>query len=129
MFQLQHIDHIAFRVRDVERSAAWYQETLGLERLARTPVGSVPVELVSGNTAVALFPLSPAEAGGTHRLDYFTPWHLAFRTNRDNFEKARVILEQKGIAVEFADHGYSQSIYFYDPDGCRLEFTTYEVGA
>jgi hypothetical protein len=39
----------------------------------------------------------------------------------------KMISAAAGIAFEFQDHAVSQSIYFDDPDGLRLELTTYEV--
>jgi catechol 2,3-dioxygenase-like lactoylglutathione lyase family enzyme len=52
--------------------------------------------------------------------------HLAFRVDRENFELAQQDLRAAGIEFEFADHDVSHSIYFSDPDGVRLELTTYE---
>jgi catechol-2,3-dioxygenase len=46
---------------------------------------------------------------------------------RENFDNAQDDLRTRGIAFEFQDHAVSQSIYFEDPDGLRLELTTYEV--
>lgn len=126
MFTLQHIDHIAFQVRDVERSAQWYQEVLGLER-HQHDAWTIPVELCLGNTCLALFPMNSTQARTPEASHYFANWHLAFRANRANFEEAKAELERRGIEVHFEDHRISHSIYFNDPDGCRLEITTYEV--
>jgi catechol 2,3-dioxygenase-like lactoylglutathione lyase family enzyme len=52
---------------------------------------------------------------------------VAFRVDRENFEAAQADLERRGISFEFSDHGAAHSIYFLDPDGLRLELTTYEV--
>jgi len=54
--------------------------------------------------------------------------HFAFRADRANFETARRELAAKGIVVSYQDHDISHSIYFSDPDGHRLEITTYEPG-
>jgi catechol-2,3-dioxygenase len=32
-----------------------------------------------------------------------------------------------GIPFEFSDHGIAHSVYISDPDGHRIEITTYEV--
>jgi catechol-2,3-dioxygenase len=53
--------------------------------------------------------------------------HFAFRTDRDNFERARRELPARGVAVTFQDHEVSLSIYMKDPDGHTVEITTYEV--
>ena len=51
--------------------------------------------------------------------------HLAFRADGENFAKARQELTERGLEVEFQDHGLAHSIYFHDPDGHEIEITTY----
>jgi catechol-2,3-dioxygenase len=53
--------------------------------------------------------------------------HLAMRANRRNFLAAQKELKKRGIEFEFSDHQISHSIYFRNPDGHRLEITTYEL--
>jgi catechol 2,3-dioxygenase-like lactoylglutathione lyase family enzyme len=124
--ELEGIDHVAIGVRDVERSAKWYIEVLGFERLHEGVWGGVPTFVGKGNTGIALFPASanakPASIGREIRL-----LHLAFRANRENFLAAQRELETRGIKLEFQDHEISNSIYFRDPDGHQLEITTYEL--
>ncbi len=44
-------------------------------------------------------------------------------------ERPRQRLEQAGIdVVGVTDHGFVQSIYFFDPNGIRLELTTETLG-
>ena len=128
MFQLDGIDHVALRVRDTARAAAWYIEVLGFERRHEGMWGGVPVFLGRGNTALALFPARDGEGtalrGASKRSGML---HLAFRATRRNFIAAQTDLRQREIAFEFQDHGISHSIYFHDPDGHELEITTYEV--
>lgn len=52
--------------------------------------------------------------------------HLAFRLGREDFERARAELTERGLAIECEDHGIAWSIYTHDPDGYRIELTTYE---
>ena len=53
--------------------------------------------------------------------------HVAFRVDRENFERARETLRSRAIELELHDHRASLSIYFRDPDGHQIEITTYEV--
>ncbi len=53
--------------------------------------------------------------------------HIAFRVDRENFERARETLRGRGIELELQDHRAALSMYFHDPDGHRIEITTYEV--
>ena len=124
--ELEGIDHVAMSVSDVERSAQWYVEVLGFERRYQEMWEGVPVFIGKGTTALALFPVqsnsrSTSDHAETRML------HLAMRANRKSFLAAQDELRQRGIQFGFQDHEISHSIYFHDPDGHKLEITTYEL--
>ena len=122
---LEGIDHVALSVRDVERSAQWYVDLLGFERQHEGMWEGIPVFIGKGTTSLALFPVRSgsrsSEPAGVRML------HLALRANRKNFLAAQEELKRRGIQFEFEDHEISHSIYFRDPDGHKLEITTYEL--
>ena len=124
--QLDGIDHVAMSVSDIERSAQWYIAVLGFERRFPNAWGGVPAFIAKGTTAIALSPAkpSPAKTSGPEPIRIL---HLAFRANRENFNMAREELERLGIKFSFEDHEIAHSIYFSDPDGHKLEITTYEI--
>ena len=127
MFQLDGLDHVALTVRDVNRSVDWYRDVLGLQRRHENVWGEIPAFVVSGTTGLALFPVrgdDPLPSPGPDTLCFR---HVAFRANREEFEKARRTLRKKEIDYKFQDHQISHSIYFHDPDGHQIEITTYEV--
>jgi catechol 2,3-dioxygenase-like lactoylglutathione lyase family enzyme len=123
--QLEGIDHVAMGVRDIERSAKWYVEVLGFERLHEGAWNGVPTFIGKGNTGIALFPATHEATRSSHRE--IRMLHLAFRADRENFLAAQQELKKRGIKFEFQDHEISRSIYFRDPDGHQLEITTYEL--
>ena len=123
--QLEGIDHVALGVRDIERSAKWYIEVLGFERLHQGMWNGVPTFVGKGNTGIALFPTSHEPKPSNRRE--IRMLHLAFRANRENFLAAQRELEKRGIEFEFQDHEIAHSIYFRDPDGHQLEITTYDL--
>ena len=123
--QLEGIDHVAMGVCDVERSAKWYTEVLGFERLHEGVWGGVPTFVGKGNTGIALFPATQEAKPSAHRE--IRMLHLAFRADHKNFLVAQRELKKRGIKFEFQDHEISHSIYFRDPDGHQLEITTYEL--
>lgn len=123
---IQHLDHIAITVRNVARSRDWYCDVLGLERRFEDVWGDVPTFVCAGDTGIALFPSSVSEPKAQPGRDTLSMRHLAFRVDRKNFELAQQELQARGIEFEFQDHQVSHSIYFDDPDGHRLELTTYE---
>lgn len=125
--ELQHIDHIALTVRDAEASTRWYCDVLGLEHRFPGIWGGVPAMLFVGDTGLALFPTSVPDPHDPPSSDTITMRHFAFRVTREGFAAAQADLRRRGIAFEFQDHDISYSIYFNDPDGHRVELTTYET--
>lgn len=124
---LEGIDHVAMSVRDVERAAQWYIDVLGFERKFEGMWDGIPVFIGKGTTALAFFPArsdSRSTSGGQADVRML---HLAMRANRNNFLAAQEELKRCGIKFEFQDHEIAHSIYFRDPDGHRLEITTYEL--
>ena len=126
-FQLQGIDHVALAVRDVDRSAKWYQDVLGLERRYEEVWGNYPAIVGVGTTSLALFPVHGQEPAPTPGRNVLAMRHIAFRVDQSNFQRARVALVQQGIPIEFQDHAIAHSIYFRDPDGHQIEITTYDL--
>ena len=130
MFELEGIDHVALAVPNIEQSAAWFIDVLGFERLYPGLWNGVPVFIGKGTTALALFPRRESQAspstpqGQAKEVDML---HLAMRADRKNFLAAQEELKNRGITFEFQNHEISHSIYFRNPDGLRLEITTYQL--
>jgi catechol-2,3-dioxygenase len=53
--------------------------------------------------------------------------HVAFRVDGAGFKQAQEEIRAKKIEFEFADHGVAHSLYINDPDGHRIEITTYDL--
>jgi catechol 2,3-dioxygenase-like lactoylglutathione lyase family enzyme len=123
-FGNQGLDHVAIGVEDVERSRRFYADVLGFERAHEE--WNVPVVMAANGTGVAIFDkkLHPGDGDGQRAVRIL---HIAFRVDRDGFERARAELSEQGLEPRFSDHGIAHSIYFTDPDGHQLELTTYEV--
>ncbi len=124
MVQVAQIDHIALSVTDLALSEAWYREHLGLERRFAELWDGPPVMMAAGGTALALFPADDTTtAAGVAPIRML---HLAFRVDAAGFQDARTHLAQAGIQHREAEHENCRSLYFADPDGHKLELTTYD---
>ena len=123
MIQVLHIDHVALSVRDLSASEAWYRRHLGLERRHADLWDGPPVMMGAGDTCLALFQAEGGEGGGTPAVRVL---HLAFRTDAAGFRAARLHLKDEGIAHREVQHENCWSLYFADPDGHKLEVTSYE---
>ena len=136
MIKIEQIHHVAYRCRDAKETVAFYQNFLNMELLVCIAEEKVPstkepnpymhVFLDAGNgNILAFFEITGEKEMGR---DLNTPkWvqHIAFRVkDRDALAAAKLELEKKGIEVlGITDHGIIESIYFFDPNGHRLELT------
>ena len=121
----QGLDHVALTVSDLERSTAFYRDVIGLE--SRYDELHVPMFMLAEGSGLALFPAEVLPGnGGSGEADIRVA-HVAFRVDREEFDRARAELSEAGIEPRFEDHGNVHSLYFTDPDGHKLELATYEV--
>jgi catechol 2,3-dioxygenase-like lactoylglutathione lyase family enzyme len=127
MFETEGIDHVALAVRDVRRSARWYEDVLGLTRRHEKVWADYPAVVGAGSTAIALFPVEGNAPKPRPGRDVLAMRHVAFRVNAVNFARAQAELTARGIAFVFQDHQIARSIYLHDPDGHEIELTTYEL--
>lgn len=124
---LAFLDHVAIRVADLERSAAWYAEVLGLQRYDLPEWGPYPIFMLAGKSGLALFPANHQDPvldpdSLNVKID-----HFAFHVSRENFDRALLRYKALGLAFEVKDHTYFHSVYTEDPDGHTVELTTLMV--
>jgi catechol 2,3-dioxygenase-like lactoylglutathione lyase family enzyme len=110
---VEHVDFISVPVSDLERSVAWYRDTLGLPQ---TGEGGFPEFKLGDN--VFLYLIDPKALGGEFRQGHGAP--VALRVA--DVAETRKELEARGI--EFADETYDSGVChmapFDDPDGNRF---------
>lgn len=128
--------HFAYPCQDAEETRAFYEDLLGLPLVHCMQVASVPSSGESRPYAHIFF-----EMGDGSYVAFFdlgenqrplpspnTPdWvqHLALEVaSVEDVARMRARLEQAGIEVRgVVDHEFIKSIYFFDPNGLRLEIT------
>lgn len=136
MIEIKQIHHVAYRCKDAKQTAEFYKKVLSMDLLVciaedRVPSTKEPnpymhVFLDAGQGNILAF----FEITGEKEMsrDLNTPqWvqHIAFQLqDRAALLKAKAELEEQGLDVlGVTDHGIIQSIYFFDPNGHRLELT------
>jgi len=139
-FLLSGIHHVAYRCRDAKVTADWYERMLGTRFTAAFAEDHVPSTGAydpymhifldcGGGNVIAFFELPNQPAMGR---DENTPdWvqHIAFAVSDDeSLIRAKAHLEfNKVEVVGPTHHGVFRSIYFFDPNGHRLELAC-EIG-
>ncbi|MBK7686811.1 MAG: VOC family protein [Rhodocyclaceae bacterium] len=134
--KIQKIHHVAYRCIDAKKTVEWYGKHLDMEFVLAIAEDQVPstgapdpymhVFLDAGNGNVLAFFELPNQAPMDR--DRNTPeWvqHLAMQLETvDELMAAKARLEAAGIEVVGpTDHTLFKSIYFFDPNGHRLELS------
>jgi catechol 2,3-dioxygenase-like lactoylglutathione lyase family enzyme len=133
-FALSRIHHVAYRCKDAKETADWYARMLGMTFTTAFSEDHVPSTGAydpymhifldcGGGNVLAFFELPQQPAMGR---DENTPaWvqHLAFEVpTLEALLAAKAHLEAEGVEVLGPTyHGIFKSIYFFDPNGHRLE--------
>jgi catechol 2,3-dioxygenase-like lactoylglutathione lyase family enzyme len=110
---VERTDFVSVPVRDLEKSTAWYRDSLGLEQ---TREGGWPEFQLGEN--VSLYLIDPTNIG-----QEFTGPHTSYVALRvADVAEARKELEGRGIEFhgEIFDSGVCHMAFFQDPDGNSL---------
>jgi catechol 2,3-dioxygenase-like lactoylglutathione lyase family enzyme len=126
-FEINFLDHVAIRVKDIEASAKWYGEVLGLKKYKLKEWGEFPVFMLAGTSGLALFPANLNDPKIDKLSKNIKIDHFAFNVTNENFRKAQLKYDVIGLEYTIQDHYYFHSIYTKDPDGHTLELTTLMV--
>jgi lactoylglutathione lyase len=135
MGMVQKVHHVAYRCKDAKQTVEWYKKYLDMDYLlafaedyvpstrAHDPYMHIFLDAGGGNV-LAFFELPTQPKMSSH--DPNTPdWvqHLALQVDSvQTLERVKAKLEADGISViGVTDHTLFKSIYFFDPNGHRLE--------
>lgn len=132
--KLKGMHHVAYRCKDAKQTVEWYVKHLNMNFVLAIAENLVPstkepdpymhifMDAGQGNV-LAFFELPNSPAMGR---DLNTPeWvqHIAFKADSENqLIELKKKLEANGVEViGVIDHTIFKSIYFFDPNGHRLE--------
>jgi catechol 2,3-dioxygenase len=118
----QEVGHVVLKVRDLERSTAFYQGVLGFRKVGEIP-GRMAFFTATGSNhhdlaVMAVGRNAPDPPPGAVGL-----YHVAIRLPSDDHVRRafRALSEAGAEVVGASDHGVSHSLYLKDPDGIELE--------
>ncbi len=132
--KLSKIHHVAYRCKDAKQTVEWYQKYLNMNFVLAIAENEVPstkapdpymhVFLDAGGGNILAFfelPNSPDMSGDLNTPNWVQ--HLALEVDSlDALLVTKARLEQDGIEVIGpTNHTIFKSIYFFDPNGHRLE--------
>ncbi|MEM5386635.1 VOC family protein [Paraburkholderia phymatum] len=134
---IERLHHFAWRCRDAEETRQFYEDVLGLPLTHVVRAENVPstgehcpyvhlfFQLADGSS-IAFFDLGDNESALPSPNTPAWVNHVALRVGSiEAVQRAKSRLEEAGIEVlGVTDHGFVHSIYFFDPNGVRLELTT-----
>ena len=131
---LKRIHHVAYRCRDAKETVDFYRDLLGMEfRLAiaedKVPSTGEPDPYMhvfldaGGGNVLAFFELPNSPEMDRDRNTPEWVQHIAFEVdNPEALKRYKRRIEEAGIdVVGPTNHGIFDSIYFFDPNGHRLE--------
>ncbi|MCP5083934.1 MAG: VOC family protein [Alphaproteobacteria bacterium] len=131
---IEKIHHVAYRCRDAKQTVKWYGKHLNMEFVLAIAEDHVPsthepdpymhVFLDAGDGNILAFfelPTKPEMGRDLNTPDWVQ--HIAFKVkDRETLVRFKEQLEEDGIEVlGVTDHSIFHSIYFFDPNGHRVE--------
>ena len=127
MARINKVGHVVLNVKDVEASAKFYTEALGMEVMRLREGNAAFLSFGTQHHDIALFKAPEGAERGQLGLN-----HIALQIEGGETELRQLYgrLVQQGAKVDFTtDHGMTHSVYFFDPDGNRLEIFSQEMPA
>lgn len=124
MIRLKQLGHIALVVEDVDKARSFYRDILGIAIREEDPEhGGTFMGLEGFGHSVDLFARSELPEDRREQLGNQRVHHFAFQVEtEDDLKEAYQSLVSSGVEVVRAvNHESQHSIYFYDPDGNRVE--------
>ena len=134
MINVQKIHHVAYRCKDAKETTQWYKDMLNMDLVLAIAENEVPstkapdpymhifLDAGMGNV-LAFFELPNTPEMGRDEQTPAWVQHIALQVeNVDELVAAKAYLQEKGLDILGpVNHGVFKSIYFFDPNGHRLE--------
>ena len=122
-FKIRRVGHLVLSVKDVARSRHFFEKILGFPVVAQNERGMVffSTDVKDNHHMLAL--MQAKEGARMPTPDHVGMQHVSFELGSfAELQDAWRLLKEHGVAIDHTVfHGVSKSVYFFDPDGNRLE--------
>jgi catechol 2,3-dioxygenase len=121
MLEPIRIGHVVLKVRDLDRSLAFYRDLLGFR--VSSEMSNVMIFLTAtGENHHDLALLRVGDSAPSPVPTAVGLYHVAVQlADWDAVKHAHALLAERGLLRGTADHGVTRSLYTADPDGNEIE--------
>jgi catechol 2,3-dioxygenase len=117
---IKRVGHVVLKMRDLEEAKRFYGGVLGMKISSESPV-AVFFRFNDYHHDVGVFKVQDDAEGPKDNQVGLLHFALVLE-NRDDLIKMHQHLKEQGVTIEAEfDHGMTNSLYIYDPEGNAIE--------